>query len=121
MKKGWRGVIYAFYKPDPIIEYRDGRKCHAFECLSKTCGKTVVRYLDTTDAQSTGNMRKHVTKCWGPEIVKTADQASNLMEAREKIVKTYLKSGSVTTYFSRKGKGPVKYSYTQHTSKQARY
>lgn len=126
MKKGWRSVVYAFYEPDPVIEYRGTaqkpRKCHVFKCLGKGCGKTVVRYLDTGDAQSTGNMHKHVTRCWGPEILKTADEASNLKEAQEKIVKTYQKSGSITSFFSRKfGKGRVTYSHTQHTSKQARY
>lgn len=126
MKKGWRVAVYAFYTPDPAIEYRtEGRrrrKCHVFTCIGKGCGKRIVRYLDTGDAQSTGNMRRHVAKCpcWGPDILKAADNASNLKDARENIVKNYLRDGSITAIFVRKLKGKITYSHRQHTRGETR-
>ncbi|TFY51080.1 hypothetical protein EVG20_g11174 [Dentipellis fragilis] len=69
MMKSWSSPIYAFFSPIPAIKYRGGRKTHTFTCLAKGCNKEIHRYLDTTDAQSTSNMRKHATKCWGNEVV----------------------------------------------------
>ena len=81
-----------------------------------------MRYLDTGDAQSTGNMRRHVAKCpcWGPDILKAADNASNLKDARENIVKNYLRDGSITAIFVRKLKGKITYSHRQHTRAETR-
>jgi hypothetical protein len=122
MMKGWRVAAYAFYGPTPEIEYRDGgRRCHVFTCLRKGCNKKIVRYLDTSDIHSTGNMRKHVAKCWGVEVLKTADEAKDVGEVRGKIIKGYQKDGSITAAFERKGKGKVPYSHRQHTKTELRY
>ncbi|KAF8165731.1 hypothetical protein B0H34DRAFT_690288 [Crassisporium funariophilum] len=86
MKKGWHTSIYAFYRPDPKIEYQSGQKCHVFQCTGKGCTQRIVWYLDTKDVQSTGNMQKHVKKCWGEEVLKAADEAANLQQARKKVV-----------------------------------
>jgi hypothetical protein len=43
----------------------------------------VRRYLDTTDAKSTSNLRKHAKICWGEEAVAAADQTRDVLAARE--------------------------------------
>lgn len=62
----------------PLVEYIRDHRVHVFECEAKHCkgkanGRQVHRYLDTTDAKSTGNLRKHV-KSWGDETVAAADK-----------------------------------------------
>ena len=62
-----------FFKPTPSIEYIKERCVHVFECCAKHCkgkvnGRMVRRYLDTSDAKSTGNLRKHARVCWGQRL-----------------------------------------------------
>ena len=76
------------------------------------------RYLDTSDAKSTGNLRKHAKICWGVETVAAADGTRNVNDAREALKK--VKDGSITEAFERVGKGKVTYSHRQHTTTQAR-
>jgi hypothetical protein len=114
----WIAPIYAFFKPMPLIEYVDGRRCHAFQCLAKHCkqkSRSIRRYLDTGDAKSTGNLRKHAKKCWGDEIVALADKAKTAKDVRKTTVKGTLNPQSITAAFERNGKGKVTYSYRQHT------
>ncbi|GLB35657.1 hypothetical protein LshimejAT787_0212220 [Lyophyllum shimeji] len=120
MQSGWRTAVYAFFQPDPVIEYRDGRKCHVFRCTGKGCTQRIVRYLDTKDAQSTGNMRKHVKKCWGEDVLHAADEAKNIHEARTKVVGGYRANGSITASFARKDKANVTYSHRPHTRTETR-
>ncbi|KAA1478817.1 hypothetical protein DENSPDRAFT_788475 [Dentipellis sp. KUC8613] len=107
-------AIYAFSDPTPIITYRNSRKYHTFTCLSKGCGKQVSRCLQTTDAMSTSNMRKHARQCWGEDVVRAADLAGNVSVARDKVTKPFLKDGSITAAFVRSGKGKITYSHRQH-------
>ncbi|KAA1479968.1 hypothetical protein DENSPDRAFT_746310, partial [Dentipellis sp. KUC8613] len=93
---------------------------HTFTCLAKGCNKDIHRYLDTTDAQSTSNMRKHATKCWGNAVVAAADSAGNASSARESVVKGYLRDGSITASFAHQGKGKVTYSHRQHTKPETK-
>ena len=123
MSKDWEAPIYAFFGPEPLVEHVEGRRCHAFQCLAKHCkqkSRSVRRYLDTSDAKSTGNLRKHAKKCWGTEIVATADKAKTAKEVRDTTVKGYLDPQSITAAFERKGKGKVTYSYRQHTKTEAK-
>jgi len=123
MSKDWEAPIYAFFGPEPLVEHVEGRRCHAFQCLAKHCkqkSRSVRRYLDTSDAKSTGNLRKHAKKCWGTEIVATADKAKTTKEVRDTTVKGYLDPQSITAAFERKGKGKVTYSYRQHTKTEAK-
>ena len=78
----------------------------------------VRRYLDTSDAKSTGNLRKHARVCWGAEAVAAADEAHNLGAAFEALKK--VKDGSITGAFERVGKGKATYSHRQHTTTQTR-
>jgi hypothetical protein len=83
--------------------------------------RSVRRFLDTGDAKSTGNMRKHARKCWGDDIVTSADNAANANDVRRTTIKGYLDPQSITAAFDRKGKGKVMYSHRQHTKTESRY
>ena len=74
----------------------------------------VRRYLDTGDAKSTSNLRKHARICWGVERVAAADYG-----AAFDLLKLH-KDGSITEAFERKGKGKVTYSHRQDTTTQSR-
>lgn len=87
-------------------------------CKHKSRG--VRRYLDKSDAKSTGNMRKHARKCWGDETVASADKAKSANEVRVTTVKGSLDSQSITAAFERKGKDKVTFSHRQHTKTEAR-
>jgi len=71
--------------------------------------------MGTKDAQSTGNMRKHAKKCWGSEVLEAADAMKGRDEAREKVVGSILKNGSITQAFEPQGKGKQHYSHRQLT------
>ena len=123
LSKEWNSPIYVFFKPTPSIEYIKDRRVHVFECSAKHCkgkgnGRFVHHYLDTSDAKSTGNLRKHAKICWGVETVAAADETRNVNDAREALKK--VKDGSITEAFERVGKGKVTYSHRQHTTTQAR-
>ncbi|KAJ8515393.1 hypothetical protein ONZ45_g7180 [Pleurotus djamor] len=115
MKRKWRSPIYGFFQPEVKVDYRHGRKRHTFVCAAKGCGHKTHRYLDTTDAQSTGNMRKHAVTCWGKETVEKADEAGDVDVVRTNIVQGILRDGKITAAFERKGKGKVTFSHRQHT------
>jgi hypothetical protein len=123
LSKEWNSPIYAFFKRTPSIEYVKERRVHVFECSAKHCkgkgnGRMVRRYLDKTDAKSTGNLRKHAKVCWGLETVAAADETRNVDAARGALKK--VKDGSITEAFERVGKGKVTYSQRQHTTIQSR-
>ncbi|KAF8586767.1 hypothetical protein K439DRAFT_1340015 [Ramaria rubella] len=111
----WNAPIYAFYDPMPAIKYLNGRKCHTFKCGAQGCCQVVQCYIGTADAQSIGILRKHVKKCWGEDVLRAANGAKDHIEACEKVVSGYLKNGSFTVAFGRRGKGKVSYSHQQHT------
>ena len=58
-------------------------------------------------------------KCWGDEVVASADKAKTAKEVRDTTIKGYLNPQSITAAFERKGKGKVKYSYRQHTKTES--
>ena len=121
--KEWTAPVYAFFEPIPIIEYIDGRRCHTFRCLAKPCRmreRTVRRYLDKGDANSTSNLRKHAKKCWGEDVVATADRAKNAEDVRGTALDGHLSAQTITAVFERQGKGKIIYSHRQHTKTEAR-
>jgi len=79
----------------------------------------VRRYLDTTDAKSTGNLRKHAKVCWGEETVAAADQSRDIDAARDALGKS--KDGSITEAFERLARTNVTYSHRQHTTTETRW
>lgn len=127
LKKDWHTPIYAFFHPDPEINYVDGRRVHDFICNAKVCkgkGKSprrVRRYLDTSDKKSTGSMRRHAKVCWGEENVARADESANINASREALKNAKLIDGTITAVFERTGKGKITYSARQHTKAETRY
>lgn len=83
---------------------------------------SVPRYLDGTDASSTGNMWRHTKVCpkWGKEVLEGA-KGLNHENAREYVTKLLRMTGSVQASFAIKGKGKVTYSNVQHTKTQTKY
>lgn len=120
LSKKWTAPIYGFYHPMPDIEYSEGRRCHVFSCASKSCKYKCRRFLDKGDANSTGNLRKHIKSCWGEEALRAAESAGDVNDVREKVVKSLNETGSITAAFKRKGKGKVTYSNRQHTKTETR-
>jgi hypothetical protein len=79
----------------------------------------VRRYLDKTDAKSTGNLRKHAKVCWGEETIAAADQTRDMNAAREALTK--IKDGSITEAFERVAKTKVTYSHRQRTTTESQW
>ena len=120
LQKDWTAPVYAFFDPTPIIHIDGDRRTHEFKCSARGCKAKIRRCLNTKDARSTGNMRKHVKKCWGEDILRTADEAKNAAEVRTHVVGGILQNGSITAAFEQKGKGQVTYSHRQHTRAETR-
>jgi hypothetical protein len=120
----WTAPIYAFFRPTPQIEYIAGRRAHVFECASGRCkarnGRDVRRFLDKGDRNSTSNLRKHAKVCWGDDAIAAADTTYNVDAAREILLKSDKRDGSITAEFQRIGKGKVSFSTRQHTKTEAR-
>jgi hypothetical protein len=76
--------------------------------------------LDKGDAKSTSNTRKHAKKCWGDEVVASADKAKNANKICATTIKGALDPQLITAAFERKGKGKVKYSNCQYMKTEAR-
>ena len=75
------------------------------------CKFTSRQYLDTKDKASTGNMLKHIKKCWGNKAWMAASECHNAAQARSIVTQLTPSLGSITTSFSQKGKGKVLYSH----------
>ncbi|KAF8124115.1 hypothetical protein EV363DRAFT_1178463, partial [Boletus edulis] len=109
LQKEWTSPVYTFFDPIPAIRKINGHHVHEFTCSAHGCKVKVRRYLDTLDARSTSNMRKHVKGCWGTDALEAADSAKDVDEARTKIAGSILRDGSITAAFERKGKGKISY------------
>jgi hypothetical protein len=120
LSKKWKSPIYAFYEPIPEVDHENGRRCHVFKCSSPSCKYKCRQYLDKGDSNSTSNLRKHVKVCWGEDVMKAAEEARDVDVAREQIVGSVIRTGSITMAFKRKGKGKVTYSNRQHTKSETR-
>ena len=114
-----------FFNPIPTIEYIKQRRVHVFECTAAQCmgkgnGRKVHRYLDTSDAKSTGNLHKHAKICWGEEAVAAAVSTRDVRSAREALGNLKSVNTSITAAFQRGAKNRVTYSHRQHTTAEAR-
>ena len=92
------GTHHVFFKATPSIDYINEHPVHVFECCAKHCkgkvnGRMVHHYLDTSDAKSTGNLRKHARVCWGAEAMAVADEARKIGAAFKALKK--LKMGQL--------------------------
>lgn len=88
--------------------------------MGKGNGRMVRRYLDTSDAKSTSNLRKHAKTCWGEEAVAAADNTKDVKAAREALGKMKSVDSSITAVFECIAKDKVTYSHRQHTTTEAR-
>ena len=127
LAQDWTSPIYTFFNPRLLIEVINGRRCHEFICAAPHCkGKgakpqIVHQFPDTTDAKSTGNLRKHAKLCWGTDIVDKADDAKDIASIRKGLATAQkTRDGSITASFERIGKGKVTYMTCQHTYKEMR-
>ena len=114
MMDEWNSPIYAFFSPVPEIIYVKGHRAHVFRCLAKSCKQSIRRFLDKSDAKSTGNMQQHVKNCWGEDVLKSIDGTKSIAATRD-TVKSYSANRSITSAFTRAGKGCMTYSHRQHT------
>jgi len=91
-------------------------------CKGRANGRMVRRYLNTADAKSTSNLRKHAKICWGEEAVAAADATKDISAARAAMKKGNLRDSSITAAFAfqRISKENVSYSYHQHTTIETR-
>ncbi|KAL6298217.1 hypothetical protein BKA93DRAFT_820487 [Sparassis latifolia] len=120
MQKDWTVTAYAFYKPEVTIETdKAGVRGHVFCCANRGCKMKVKRWLDKGDRTSTGNMHRHIRKCWGEEALAAADEMNMAADVRPSVEK-FRRSGDITAAFERKGKGKVTYSARQHTRTKTR-
>lgn len=122
--KTWVSPIYVFFKPRPIIEEEDGRRSHVFVCTAKPCktGKGVRRYLDTKDATSTSNLRRHAEGCWGTDTVKMVRELDSVGAAREYLLGAGRldREAPITFHFKREKGGKVSYMHRNHTKHETR-
>ncbi len=128
LSKEWLSPIYAFFEPMPSIVVVDGRRVHEFRCTAGFCkgrgknSRIVRRYLDTSDRNSTGNLRKHARICWGDEVLQGAQACANLDSAREGLRNAKKqRDGSLTAAFEWKGKGKLTFSHRPHTKAETRF
>lgn len=125
--KDWNAPVYAFFKPVPDIGYVDDRRIHIFKCGALHCkgrgkyGQHVRRYLDTGDAKSTSNLRRHAKMCWGLEAVDAASKTKDVYAARDAMAKSKPRDGSITAAFERISEEHVTYSHRQLTKAESRY
>ena len=89
-------------------------------CSAVGCTHEVRRFIGTSDSQSTGNMRRHVRKCWGEDTLTKVYDAMTSEGAREQLGGVGLKDRSITATFERSGKGKVRYSHRQHTKAETK-
>ena len=118
LQKLWNSPVYAFFNNASINEVK-GRRCHEFKCANRSCKYYVRRFLDKSDAKSTSNLRRHAISCWGVEAVKMAEQAGDASSAKEKVVKSLLRTGSIMESFEIRGKNKVTYSNIPYTKTES--
>ena len=126
--RDWSAPVYAFFKQIPMIGYIEGRRVHSFTCNAKMCkgkgknGRDVRRFLGTSDATSTSNLRRHAKICWGEETIRAAGDTKDVHAARDVLTRTslHLRDGAITAAFERIGKEKVTYSHRQYSKTETR-
>ncbi|KAL6307681.1 hypothetical protein BKA93DRAFT_702144, partial [Sparassis latifolia] len=119
MQKDWTSTVYVFYKPEVTIQFdaTSGVHGHVFQCANCGCKTKITQWLDKGDRTSTGNLHKHIRKCWGEEALAAAETMKTAVDAHPAVEK-FRRSGDITASFERKGKGKVTYLSHQHTCTQ---
>ncbi|KIK17960.1 hypothetical protein PISMIDRAFT_110376 [Pisolithus microcarpus 441] len=118
LMRDWTSPVYAFFNPQPVILEINGRWAHDFKCCAHSCKVKVHWYLDKKDAQSTGNMQKHVKKCWGVKALASADACKDAKEALKVVTESILQDRSIMSMIKLGGK--LTYSVWPHTCTELR-
>jgi hypothetical protein len=116
----WTSQVYGFFEKPKLVQTDDNRMAHEFKCAKPGCMARIRRYLDTKDAKSTGNLRKHVKSCRSEEVLQAADSVANADDVRQKIIPNILKNGTITDAFKIKTRGKGTYSHRPHTREQTK-
>lgn len=84
-------------------------------------GRLVKRNLNTQNATSTSNLKKHASKCWGEELVKAIMAVKSIHQARDVLKKKgNERDGSILAAFQKVGHEPVTYSSRPATNLESR-
>ncbi|KAH8093722.1 hypothetical protein BXZ70DRAFT_874179, partial [Cristinia sonorae] len=123
LQRTWTSTVYACFKTEVTAhETPSGRRYHRFTCAAKDCGGSINRYLDTGNAKSTSNLRRHVQSCkgWGhgEEVLMRLDNMQNAQEACEKLV-AFKYTGDICELLGT-GNGKPTYSARSHTRYEIR-
>jgi hypothetical protein len=65
-------------------------------------------------------MRKHAKRCWGAEIITSADNTKNANDVRDTTIKGILNLQMIMTAFERQDKDKVTFSHRQHMKTESR-
>lgn len=80
----------------------------------------IRRYLDTVDAKSTSNFRKHSKICRGKEVVEAADSTRDLASTRKALKKMKTANESVAEASQCAATVKVSFGHRLHTMTEAR-
>ncbi|EKM80872.1 hypothetical protein AGABI1DRAFT_126923 [Agaricus bisporus var. burnettii JB137-S8] len=82
--KTFKSPIYVCFHP-PKFSVENGHEFQVFQCGAKKClacdGRLMKRNLNTQNATSTSNLKKHASRCWGDELVKALMAVKSIHEA----------------------------------------
>ncbi|KAH9976498.1 hypothetical protein BJV74DRAFT_755985, partial [Russula compacta] len=113
--KSYKSPIYVFYLP-PVFKVENRKHYQVFQCAAKQCvtlgGHVIKRNMDTADAMSISNLKAHVKKCFGGEVVAATSGVRNLIAAQDVMKdKVMLKCSSlIAVTFEKAGQQKVTYS-----------
>jgi len=65
-------------------------------------------------------MHKHAKRCWGAEIITSANNAKNVNNVCDTTIKGILDPQTITATFEQQGKDKVTFSHRQHTKTESR-
>ncbi|KAF7763751.1 hypothetical protein Agabi119p4_8288 [Agaricus bisporus var. burnettii] len=122
--KTFKSPIYVCFHPPKFVA-ENGQEFQVFQCSAKNCtardGRLVKRNINTQNATSTSNLKKHALKCWGEELVKAVMAVRSVHEARAVLKeKGGLRDGSILAAFQKAGHEQVTYSNRALTNLESR-
>ncbi|KAJ3816595.1 hypothetical protein F5880DRAFT_1494115, partial [Lentinula raphanica] len=79
-------TVYAFFHAVPEIEFAKDNSAEYLVYRCTNCSEKIRQGFKTGDRGSTGNMRDHVTRCWGDDTLAAVNDTT-LEKAREAVSK----------------------------------
>ena len=113
-----KAPVYAFFSL-PEIEYDNisGQKYYVFSCVQ--CRHKVRQGATTRDRASTGQMNRHVTACWGEDVLEAARETKSLAKSRLIVEKAKKQKNMTITDAFKRAKGAVESYSTTPPSKSS--